>query len=96
MADITVGYEGLQQTMTKLKNGKDEVNQRLDQLKAEVDQLTSGEFKTQAASPKFNESYTQFTTGAKNTIQGLDEIVAYLNNVMQQHQQLDQSLAGGA
>jgi WXG100 family type VII secretion target len=96
MADINVGYDGLQQTATQLRNGKDEVNQKLDQLKAQVDQLTSGEFKTQVASGKFSESYTQFTTGAKNTIQGLDEIVQYLNNVIQQHQQLDQSLAGGA
>lgn len=96
MADINVGYEGLQQTVTQLRSGKEEVKQKLDQLKSQVDQLTSGEFKTQVASQKFNESYTQFTTGAKNTIEGITEIEQYLNNVIQQHQQLDQSLAGGA
>lgn len=96
MADINVGYEGLQQTVTQLRNGKEEIKRQLDQFKSQVDQLTSGEFKTQVASQKFNESYTQFTTGAKNTIEGITEIEQYLNNVIQQHQQLDQSLAGGA
>lgn len=96
MVDITVGYEGLQQTANQLKNGKEELTQKLQQLKNQVDQLTNSEFKTQVASGKFNESYQQFTQGATNTISGLDEIVQYLNTVIQQHQQLDQSLAGGA
>jgi WXG100 family type VII secretion target len=96
MADINIGYDGLQQTAGQLKNGKEELTQKLQQLKNQVDQLTQGEFKTQVASGKFSESYQQFTQGATNTIAGLDEIVQYLNNVAQQHQQLDQSLAGGA
>lgn len=96
MADINVGYDGLQQTSTQLKNGKEELTQKLQQLKGLVDQLTSGEFKTQVASGKFNESYQQFTTSATNLVESLDSISQYLNNVIQQHQQLDQSLAGGA
>ena len=96
MTSINIGYDGLQQTSTQLKNGKEELTQKLQQLKGLVDQLTSGEFKTQVASGKFNESYQQFTTSATNLVESLDSISQYLNNVIQQHQQLDQSLAGGA
>jgi WXG100 family type VII secretion target len=96
MTSINIGYDGLQQTSTQLKTGKEELTQKLQQLKGLVDQLTSGEFKTQVASGKFNESYQQFTTSATNLVESLDSISQYLNNVIQQHQQLDQSLAGGA
>ncbi|HEY3629784.1 MAG TPA: WXG100 family type VII secretion target [Jatrophihabitantaceae bacterium] len=95
-SSINVSYDGLQQASTQLKNGKEEITQKLQQLKGLVDQLTSGEFKTQVASGKFNESYQQFTTSATNLVESLDSISQYLNNVIQQHQQLDQSLAGGA
>ncbi|WP_030376174.1 WXG100 family type VII secretion target [Streptomyces rimosus] len=96
MADVSVGYDGVQQTATQLRNGQTEMSEKLQALKAMVDQLVAGEFRTQLASPKFQESYQQWTTGAQNMIQGLEGMAGFLADVVRGHQELDQRLAGGA
>jgi WXG100 family type VII secretion target len=95
MADINVGYEGLQQAAGQLKSGREELDQKLQQLQSIINNLTSSEFKTQVASGKFAEFYQQWTTSARGTLESLDGMSNYLNQVMQGHEQLDQQLAGG-
>jgi WXG100 family type VII secretion target len=94
--DINVGYDGLQNAATQLKSGKEEVTQKLQQLKSLIDQLTNSEFKTQMASGRFNESYQQWNSGATNVIEGLEGMSSYLNDVIREHQDLDSRLASGA
>ncbi|MFC4500194.1 MULTISPECIES: WXG100 family type VII secretion target [Streptomyces] len=96
MADVSVGYDGVQQTASRLISGQTEMTEKLQALKAMVDQLVAGEFRTQMASPRFQESYQQWTTGAQNMIQGLEGMAGFLNNVVSGHQELDTRLAGGA
>lgn len=95
MADINVGYEGLQQAAGQLKSGREELDQKLQQLQTVINNLTSSEFKTQIASGKFSEYYQQWTTSARGALESLDGMSNYLNQVMQGHEQLDQQLAGG-
>ncbi|MFE2750212.1 WXG100 family type VII secretion target [Streptomyces scopuliridis] len=96
MADVSVGYDGVQQAASRLISGQTEMSEKLQTLKSMVDQLVAGEFRTQMASPRFQESYQQWTTGAQNMIQGLEGMAGFLNNVVSGHQELDTRLAGGA
>ncbi|MFF9673559.1 MULTISPECIES: WXG100 family type VII secretion target [Streptomyces] len=96
MTDVSVGYDGVQHAATQLLNGHTDMIEKLQSLKTVVDQLVGGEFRTQLASPKFQESYQQWTTGAQNMIQGLEGMAGFLNDVVRGHQELDQRLAGGA
>jgi WXG100 family type VII secretion target len=96
MADVSVGYDGVRQAASRLVSGQTEMSEKLQSLKSMVDQLVAGEFRTQMASPRFQESYQQWTTGAQNMIQGLEGMAGFLNNVVSGHQELDTRLAGGA
>ena len=95
MPEVTVGYEGVQNVSTQLKNGQGDMNEKLQTLKTQVDQLVGGDFRTQLASPKFQESYQQWTTGAQNMLQGLDGMSSFLDTVVREHQDLDSRLSGG-
>ncbi|MGW5445341.1 WXG100 family type VII secretion target [Streptomyces asiaticus] len=96
MADVSVGYDGVQHAATQLMNGQTDMSEKLQSLKTMVDQLVAGEFRTQLASPKFQDSYQQWTTGTQNMIQGLEGMATFLGDVVRGHQELDQRLAGGA
>lgn len=78
MADVSVGYDGLNRAATSLQTGQGEINDKLQSLKSMVDQLVASEFRTQLASGTFLESYQQWTTGAQNMIQGLEGMASYL------------------
>ena len=95
MTDINVGYEGLQSAAGQLQSGREELDQKLQQLQTVINELTSSEFKTQVASDKFSEYYQQWTTSARGALEALDGMSQYLNQVMQGHEQLDQQLSGG-
>jgi WXG100 family type VII secretion target len=95
MSDVNVGYEGVSQAAAQLQSGKNEMSEKLQALKSMVDQLVSSEFRTQMASPKFQESYQQWTTGAQNMVEGLDGMATFLGDVVRGHQELDARLAGG-
>jgi len=96
MANIHVDYSQLQASAGQLRNGREQVEQQLNQLKSMIDNLVSSGFVTDRASGKFQESYTQWTTGARNVIAGLDGMSEYLNKAITAHQGLDDSLAGSA
>ncbi|MFF9090189.1 WXG100 family type VII secretion target [Streptomyces sp. NPDC014991] len=96
MADVSVGYDGVQQAASRLISGHTEMSEKLQALKSMIDQLVASEFRTQLASSKFQQSYQQWTTGTHNMIQGLEGMAAFLNDVVRSHQELDARLAGGA
>jgi WXG100 family type VII secretion target len=96
MGDVNVGYDGVQQAATQLRAGQADISQRLQTLKSMIDQLVGSEFRTQLASGRFRDSYQQWSTGAQNVIEGLDGMANFLTQVVQQHQDLDARLAGGA
>jgi WXG100 family type VII secretion target len=96
MADVSVGYDGVQQAASQLTSGQNEMSEKLQSMKSMIDQLVSSEFRTQMASPKFQESYQQWTTGAQNMLQGLEGMATFLGDVVRAHQELDARLAGGA
>jgi WXG100 family type VII secretion target len=93
--DITVSYEEMQASATKLDQGKASIEEQLESLRRMIDQLVQTSFKTQSASPKFRESYEQWNTGAKNAVAGLEGMSGFLKNAIKGHQDLDSSLTQG-
>jgi WXG100 family type VII secretion target len=95
VADVSVTYEEMQASATKLDQGKENIEGQLESLRRMIDQLVQTSFKTQSASPKFQQSYEQWNTGAKNAVAGLEGMSAFLKNAVKGHQDLDQGLAQG-
>lgn len=95
MADITVSYEEMRASASKLDQGRTSIDEQLGSLKTMIDNLVQTSFKTQSASPKFQESYDQWTTGAKEAIGGLEGMSSFINKAITQHQELDTNLQAG-
>lgn len=96
MPNIQVDYEQLRSTAGQLKSGQQEVEGQLQRLKTTVDNLVASGFVTDQASGKFQQSYEQWNTGAKNVIAGLEGMSSFLNTAINQHQQLDSTLSQSA
>ena len=95
MSDINVDYDAVVRSANQLKNGRTQLNQKLEQLKSMIDNLVSSQFKTTAASGKLGDAQSRFTQAAKRTMDSLDGMGSYLESVKRQHEELDQNLAGG-
>ena len=94
--NITVGYEGLQQTANQLKSGKQELVATLKDLQSVINSLTSSGFKTRVASSRFNTQYDKWTKSANDLIGSLDDIARAIQDAQQKHEQADAALAEGA
>lgn len=90
---VHVDYDQVSNSVTQMQSGKSDMEAQLGRLQAMITNLVGSGFKTDLASPKFQESYTQWNTGAKNVMQGLDGMAGFLKNVISQHHDLDSSLS---
>jgi WXG100 family type VII secretion target len=95
MADVSVSYEEMRSSASKLDQGRASIEEQLASLKRMIDQLVGTSFKMQSASPKFQQSYEQWDKGAQSAIAGLQGMSAFLNKAVQGHQDLDSSLTSG-
>lgn len=94
MANVNVTYGQMRDAASKLDNGRIEIDNMLGQLKSLVDSLVAEGYVTDSSSKSFQSSYEEFTTGAKNTIGGLEGMSVYLNKAAQTFEDADSSLAG--
>jgi WXG100 family type VII secretion target len=93
VANVHVDYQELQRNASQLKSGKQDIESQLGRLKSMIDNLVASGFVTDQASGKFQQSYDQWNSGAKNVIQGLDGMSTFLDKAVAQHQQLDTELS---
>ena len=93
MANVNVAYGDLETVSSQLGSGQEELTNILDKLKGQVDQLVSSGFVTDKASGAFQSSYEQFTTGATETIEGLDGMSQFLTKTQEALSDLDTQLA---
>ncbi|WP_460889040.1 WXG100 family type VII secretion target, partial [Promicromonospora xylanilytica] len=68
MANMNVTYEELRGTAGQLRNGQQQIMDTLQNLSSQVNNLVASGFQTDQASGKFQQSYEEFTTGAKQAI----------------------------
>ena len=83
----------MQDQATKLNNARVDIESQLTSLKSQIDGLVSGGFVTDAASGQFQQSYTEFDTGAKKAIEGLDGMATYLTKAAETFADVDTQLA---
>ena len=95
MANVNVTYQEMNDAAAKLNAGKEEINQKLAELKNYIQNLVSSGFVTDQASVRFNETYTEYTTGATQTISALENLAAYLTQAAQAMADTDSQLAAG-
>lgn len=94
MANVNITYQQLHDAAGRLINGQQEIEANLDQLKRLVEQLVGEGYVTDSSSVQFGHAYTEFSTGAKNTIAGLEGMARYLNTAATTFQDADTQLAG--
>jgi WXG100 family type VII secretion target len=92
MPNVQVDYEQLRTSAAQLKTAQQDVEGQLARLKSMIDNLVSSGFVTDVASGKFQQSYDQWNTGAKNVIGGLEGMTSFLTRAIEQHTQLDTQL----
>lgn len=93
MVNLNVSYTELQQTASQIAAGRDNIYNELDALKNRIDNLTSSGFVTERTSGAFLQSYQKYTQGARATIEGLDGVISFLNQVEQTLRETDAQLA---
>lgn len=93
MANVNVTYQQMEEAAGRLRNGRTEIDGLLGQLKALVDQLVSEGYVTDSSSKSFQSSYEEFTTGARNTIEGIDGMAQYLTQAAATFRDADSQLA---
>ena len=81
---------------TRLRNGQQDLESKLNELRSLVQQLVQNGFTTSRASGAFDSSYQEFTQGATRTVKGIDGMADYLNKAAQALQETDEQLARAA
>ncbi|MFC6356450.1 WXG100 family type VII secretion target [Luethyella okanaganae] len=93
MANMNVTFGELNAKADQLVAGRDEINQTLTKLQGQINALVAQGFTTDKASGAFADAYTRFTTGATNTVGGLNDLAAFLRTTAQTLGEVDAQIA---
>lgn len=88
-----MSYGEIQQAQAAFQQNAQQLESALSQLLKLTNQLVSGPFKTDKASPAFQQSYQNLHKGGQQVMQGIEGLGKFLGAAVQGSQQLDQSLA---
>lgn len=95
MANMNVTYADMETASKQLKNGQNDIESKLAELKGLVDNLVNGGYVTDSSSKAFEASYTEFNTGVRKTVEGLDGMSQYLTQAAEALRSTDEQLAKG-
>jgi WXG100 family type VII secretion target len=93
MANLSVSYDEMRQQAHSLRTGQQEITDKLNMLRSQINNLVSSGFVTDQASGAFNSSYEQFNHGATQTVSALDQLAGNLENMANTLQETDAQLA---
>lgn len=93
MANMNVTYAEMTSRADQLVAGRDEINTTLQKLQSQISALVAQGFVTDRSSGAYQEAYQRFTTGATNTIGGLNDLAAFLRSTAQTLQDVDAQIA---
>lgn len=83
----------MQQAQAVFQQNAQQLESALSNLLKLTNQLVAGPFKTDKASPAFQQSYQNLHKGGQQVMQGVEGLGKFLGAAVQGAQQLDQSLA---
>jgi len=92
MTNVNVTYEEMRNAATRLETGEEDLNAKLAELQAFIQNLVSTGFVTDAASVSFNDAYQKFTSNTKTGLEALSSMAAYLRTAATTLEETDQSL----
>lgn len=95
MTDFGATYDDMTSTADKLDQGKESIESAMDECQGYVDSLVEDGFKTEKASGKFQDGYTDMTNGLKEAVNGVSDMADSLRQMASAIQDLDSQLAGG-
>jgi len=93
MANIHLTYADLTAAGNQLTTGQQDLETKLHELKAYVDNLVSEGYVTDQSSGAFQEQFAQFTTNATGCVGALEGMATFLRSAAQTMEQTDASLA---
>jgi len=91
--NVNVTYAEMQGAATQLTSGEHQIKGDLTKLQTMINQLVQGGYVTDTSSKHFQDSYTQFTSGATRMIQGLNGMAQYLDAAVKAFGDTDAQLA---
>jgi uncharacterized protein YukE len=93
VANVQMTYAEMQQVKAVFEKDAADMEAALRNLMKLVTQLTSGGFKTDKASPAFQQSCQNIEKGGLQVMQGIEGLGKFLGAAVQGAEQLDQQLA---
>jgi WXG100 family type VII secretion target len=93
MSNINVSFQELTGNADRLVAGRDEIDGTLSRLQSQIAALVSAGFTTDRSSGAFADAYARFTSGAQNTIGGLNDLAGFLRTTAQTLGDVDAQLA---
>ncbi|KRC54960.1 MULTISPECIES: WXG100 family type VII secretion target [unclassified Nocardioides] len=93
MSNINVTYDDIRNVAAHLRQGRDDMTNKLNELGAMVDNLVSSGFVTDQASGAYNDQFDQFQAGTKTAIDALEGLSSFLDQAAQALQDTDTGLA---
>jgi WXG100 family type VII secretion target len=93
MANVSVTYQDMRSAGKRLTDGREEIEENLQNLKRLVADLVAGGYVTDSSSKAFQSSYDSFTKGASETIEGLVGMSEYLKSAADTFEEADSKLA---
>lgn len=92
MAMIKVTSDQLRSVSQDLRSGSEEVSQRLESMRSQVQGLVDADWQG-AASDSFRDMYEQWNQGARQVKEALDGISQMLGTAAQTYQDTEEALA---
>lgn len=93
MANVNVTYAEMQAAANRLNAGEQQMNGDLTNLQNMINNLVQSGYITDASSKRFEQSYTEFTKGARQMMQGLQGMAQYLDAAAKAFHETDTQLA---
>ena len=96
MANINVSYDIINNAASQLDQGRDALQLQIQQLNTLITNLTNDGFVTTSASGAYQQSFTTYSNGAKQTVDGLIGLADFLRKTALTLQETDQAIANAA
>lgn len=89
-ADIT--YDEMRKAASTVNTAKIKLDEKLDGLEKYIEGLVKDGYTTRKGSQAFEDSFKEFTKGAKDTIEGLTGMAQFLTKAAQAYEDIDDDL----